>query len=265
MNIVFASGVLIPQTFIDFEYFRGLPDKYQNAGVNAIFPDVPVTASYRNRADQLAEAIIAAFAGGPFEQGQPVDIIAHSMGGVDSRCLISKNLKGLQDKIRSLTTISTPHRGSPVADLLLGTERPSPGDLRRVQWNLVEQSLLAIGVSVAAFVELTTESMKAFQDEHPNVDGIRYFSVAGAGRGGLRPTCFPLLVAHAYQSAVSGTDDQNDGLVPVSSARWGEFLEPLWPADHFDQVGHNLDPPGFSQQFDHLQQFDALVRRLRQL
>jgi triacylglycerol lipase len=46
-----------------------------------------------------------------------VHIIAHSMGGLDSRYLISK--LGYGDRVASLTTISTPHRGSAIADVLL--------------------------------------------------------------------------------------------------------------------------------------------------
>ena len=46
-----------------------------------------------------------------------VHIIAHSMGGLDSRYLISK--LGYGDRVASLTTISTPHRGSNIADVLL--------------------------------------------------------------------------------------------------------------------------------------------------
>ena len=45
---------------------------------------------------------------------EPVNLIAHSMGGLDARYLISR--LGMADQVRSLTTISTPHRGSFMAD-----------------------------------------------------------------------------------------------------------------------------------------------------
>ena len=47
---------------------------------------------------------------------EKVNIIAHSKGGIDSRYLIWKH--DFEDKIASLTTISTPHHGSELADLI---------------------------------------------------------------------------------------------------------------------------------------------------
>ena len=50
------------------------------------------------------------------------------MAGLDSRFLLSKNLFGLANpgRVASLSMISTPHWGSPVADLLVG---PAPSVL----------------------------------------------------------------------------------------------------------------------------------------
>ena len=54
-----------------------------------------------------------------FSTGGDLHIIARtSMGGLDSRFLLSNNLLGLADRVVSLSTVSTPHRGSPVADLI---------------------------------------------------------------------------------------------------------------------------------------------------
>jgi pimeloyl-ACP methyl ester carboxylesterase len=50
-----------------------------------------------------------------------VHIIAHSMGGLDSRYLISS--LHYASKITSLTALETPHRGSPLADIALGITR----------------------------------------------------------------------------------------------------------------------------------------------
>ena len=45
------------------------------------------------------------------------------------------------------------------------------------------------------------------------------------------------LLTHSY---IEGVEGDNDGLVSVESAKWGEFLGVL-PADHIDQVGHRFD------------------------
>jgi len=51
------------------------------------------------------------------DPAQKTHIIAHSMGGLDSRYLLSPdNPTPNRMPIRSLTTIGTPHFGSPIAD-----------------------------------------------------------------------------------------------------------------------------------------------------
>ena len=41
MNLVFASGFLLPQHLLGINYFRGLPDHLAQTGVKALFPQVP--------------------------------------------------------------------------------------------------------------------------------------------------------------------------------------------------------------------------------
>src|SRR5438874_2494875 len=47
-----------------------------------------------------------------------VNLVAPSMGGLDCRDMISS--LGMADKVASLTTVGTPHHGSPVADITFG-------------------------------------------------------------------------------------------------------------------------------------------------
>ena len=110
MNLVFASGFFEPQKLVRIDYFRDLPKVYPDA----LFPEVPVDAHISERAPRLAQQILERFPKGD------IHVIAHSMGGLDTRYLLAKKLLGLDQRIKSLSTISTPHRGSPVADLLLG-------------------------------------------------------------------------------------------------------------------------------------------------
>ncbi|MGC2697605.1 MAG: alpha/beta fold hydrolase [Candidatus Angelobacter sp.] len=109
MNLAFASGFLVPQSILGVDYFRGLPAHFPNA----LFPTTAIDAHVRDRAKTLATEINRRFPDGE------IHIIAHSMGGLDSRYLLSKNLLGLAGRVKSLSTISTPHWGSPVADLVL--------------------------------------------------------------------------------------------------------------------------------------------------
>jgi hypothetical protein len=69
------------------------------------------------------------------------------MGGLDARYLISK--LGYGTKVASLTTISTPHRGSPLADVALG---------------LTESSILSESEAFEAIVEIVGQTDTAALD-----------------------------------------------------------------------------------------------------
>ena len=105
MNLVFASGFFVPQAVLGKDYFRDLPQRYPDA----LFAKVSVLGSIEERAGELAAAIAAKFPTGD------IHIIAHSMGGLDSRYLLAKNLNSLASRVASLSTVATPHWGSPVA------------------------------------------------------------------------------------------------------------------------------------------------------
>lgn len=54
------------------------------------------------------------------EEGGPVDVVAHSMGGLDTRWAIEK--EGAADRVDDLVTLGTPHQGTYVAYVGIGTE-----------------------------------------------------------------------------------------------------------------------------------------------
>ena len=56
------------------------------------------------------------------------------------------------------------------------------------------------------------------------------------------------------------TSGENDGIVPVSSAPWGDYRGTV-PADHFDEVGQVAGATG--PNFDHLEFYRERVRDLR--
>jgi triacylglycerol lipase len=253
MNLVFASGFLIPQRFLGIDYFRGVSAHLDGRHATC-FPVVSPIATIEERARQLADAIQQRYPEGA------IHIIAHSMGGLDSRTLIARNLHGLSvpGRIASLTTLSTPHRGSPVADLLAG---PRPDDARRLLYDGVSQALDLLGIPNGALANLTEESASRVPDVAQTHPHIRYRSYFAAGRPGLLPTSFPLALTHHYVHSVTG--QANDGVVALDSARYGEFQEPFWQCDHADMIGHNLDTDDVGEsRFDHLTTIDAIINQL---
>ncbi len=263
MNIVLASGFLFPQTAGSIQYFRDVKPRLEAKGHRVLAPKVPVVASCKARAKVLADAIQAEF------KEDPVHLIAHSMGGLDCRMMIGENLNGLGEKGRvlSLTTLSTPHRGSPVADLVAGK---GPDGVRRAFFDALER----VHIDIGAVRDLTSDVDGTLADLPKDFPHIHCRSYAASGRGGLRPTSFVFLPTYAYIKDEIG--QANDGMVPVASATYGEFKE-VWPCDHMQMVGHNFDrPPLFgkleqsilralglgSPEFDHLTKFDEIVDEL---
>src|SRR5207248_9413797 len=115
------------------------------------------------------------------------------------------------ERVLSLTTVGTPHRGSPFADW--GVRR-----LKRV----VGPVFRLLGLPEQGFYDVTTESCQAFNEQVPDVPAVRYFSVAGHCHGGWVSAQW--LLPHAVVSRAEGP---NDGLVSQASARWGETAD-VW-------------------------------------
>ena len=81
----------------------------KTVGAEVIVTAVPGTGSITSRAEQLNRFLqIKAV-------GRGINFMAHSMGGLDCRRLISC-IKPEDYTPLSLTTIATPHRGSPFMD-----------------------------------------------------------------------------------------------------------------------------------------------------
>jgi triacylglycerol lipase len=254
MNLVFASGFLVPQHILGINYFAGVEDRLRGRH-ETLFADVPALDTSERRASVLADLIQQRFPEGA------VHIIAHSMGGLDGRTLIGRNLNGLSapGRIASLTTLSTPHRGSPVADLLAG---PKPHGLRRLVYETVSHALGQLGFPLGALGDLTTEGAARIPDVVETHSHIRYRSCFASGRPEpFRPTSLVLAPTHHYIHSVTG--QPNDGVVALDSARYGEFQQPFFQCDHVDMVGHNLDAGEFSDfRFDHLAAIEGLISQL---
>lgn len=245
----------------------GSVDSYDPAVVAALRADgfyvlrdaVPPVESVAVRAAALAGQVDAFIAGNQLDR---VHVIAHSMGGLDARYLISK--LGYAAKIRSLTTLQTPHRGSPLADLALGITHSLTVSQQDAILAITE--VLGPGVTAdqlhRALVDLAEASAPAFNAAIPDAAGVAYLSYAGfstllgvgnpyadgacAAPGATTPA--PSSLPGALQVTgpiVAGgiALRPHDGVVPIDSARWGQFLGCL-PTDHLDMTRAGARPAG---------------------
>ena len=263
MNLVFASGFLFPQHVGPIEYFNGVKGHVEAQGHTALTHVVPALGKSKVRASALAAAI----RGAPFDQGS-IHIIAHSMGGLDSRYLIADN-PDLAARIASLTTLSTPHHGSPIADLLAGGKPFSLlgfdfGSLRRRAYDAVSSAIGGLKiVETGAIGDLTRAGAEAAPDIASTHRQIACLSYAGVGRARAVPTSG--MLAGGYLFILSAPDGgPNDGAVTVTSSRYGAFQE-TWPCDHLDEVGHDLDLGLTGFAFDHIARIDGIIAKLKAL
>ncbi|MEO8552320.1 MAG: alpha/beta fold hydrolase [Kofleriaceae bacterium] len=217
------------------DYFRGIAKHLETLGCHAHAVRLPRAASVPERARELCDAIVALGL-------DRVDLIAHSMGGLDARYALAHF--GLASRVRSLVTVGTPHRGTPVADLA------ADGAL-----GVARRAIAALGISLTAIDWLTTSALERFNRDVPDVEGVRYACVVGGIREAKTPIPLAVQPIHAYLRRVSGA---NDGLVPMSSQYWGETLAEI-EADHFAQVGWKLTT---RHTFDALGLYAFVVARL---
>jgi len=211
-----------------------------------------------------------------------LNLIGHSQGGMDARVLVSPAGLDYAGKVASVTTIATPHRGTKVADAALGlVSGPVGSDVTDGFLSLLEKGVYSISTAPnisGQATELTTSYMaNTFNPKYTDAPGVVYASYAGrsnleSGTGDCDDGVYanqprsldiaqpPLGVTASYLQVEGET---SDGLVPVSSAKWGTFMECV-PADHLKECGMiDQNGPDAVSGFDHLVFFRAVVARLR--
>lgn len=164
---------------------------------------------------------------------EKVNLIAHSMGGLDARYLISR--MDMAPRVATLTTISTPHRGSSLAQMAL--KQPERiRELVRSAANWVGEQVIESEADFNAAVEsLTPESLTGhFNEDVPDADGVVYQSYAGSAGKGTLNSINPIF--RPMNSWLYSKEGVNDGIVSVASAQWGTFMGEI-EADHMQQIG----------------------------
>ena len=208
-------------------YFRGIGPHLESVGAQVYIPRLPPATTIEVRAQRLDDLIRSL--------PEPrVNIVAHSMGGLDARFAISR--LGLAPRVASLTTIGTPHLGTPLANAGNALFGAISRMLRRF-------------FDVVAFGDLTRQGMAQFNARVKDATGVAYASVVGrSGRLRTNPLLWP---SHLYLAQRSGA---NDGIVPAESPRWGEVVREI-DADHWAQIGWGG--------FDARELYEDLLRELR--
>lgn len=210
--IILLHGIAFRDNMI-FSSWGHVPDFLRRGGALVFLGGLGAWNSYIQNAQSLKTRIAEVLV----ETGaRKVNLIAHSKGGLDARYMISR--LGMGDKVASLTTVSTPHRGSAFADV---ATKLTP-DEHGLAYGIVDLLGKLMGdkgpQSALAIAELTRANMEKFNAETPDAEGVHYQSF------GTRMTSLlddPLFVP-SYE-IVKKYEGENDGMVSVSSCQWGNF------------------------------------------
>ncbi len=209
---------------VTLSYFRGIDRAISGRGHPVIVTKVHPSSSVENRARQLKENVLRSLSA-IGRAKQKVILIGHSMGGLDARYAVAR--LGLAEHVAAVVTVTTPHRGSPVADWAMRNLGDRLGLTRLLE---------VLHLDFGAIADLTTRRCGVFNQEVANVPGVPYYSVSAA-----RPWHrMPPFALHAH-AVIRAAEGDNDGLVSVRSSTWGTHLG-TWPADHWHTINRRYLP-----------------------
>jgi triacylglycerol lipase len=212
--VILAHGIGIRDRRAVLEPWGRIPRILKENGVEIFFGNTDAWGTIESNAEFLKATVDKVLK----ETGkEKVNIISHSKGGLDSRYMIWKYDYG--DKVASLTTISTPHHGAVVADMIL--------NLRTVHTKAAAKSLedlvslykdLSPDIYSAGY-DLTTASMEEFNRTVTMDNRVYYQSIYSI----MNNASDDLLFAASF-NYIKKEVGENDGLVSEFSARWGKNI-----------------------------------------
>jgi len=226
-----------------FNYWGRIPGELSGNGARVFYGNHNSALPVEQAGGQLKKRILEIMA----ETGcEKVNIVAHSKGGLDARYAIS--CLGLDAHVASLTTVNTPHRGTPLAGKLLAI---APDKLVSAVDRQYGKLFTKLGDDSCDFLGsvngLTPEVCEQLNQIMPDRPGVLYQSVGSVMRAASSAGP-PLNAGYAIIKPMGGG---NDGLVCADSMPWGHCLGILEPSgkrgishgDMIDLTRKNI--PGF--------------------
>lgn len=195
-------------------YWGEIPDLLEKHGASIFYSNHDAWANIEDAASQITDTLKTIL---EKAECKKVNIIAHSKGGIDVRYAISK--LGLEDKIASVTMISSPNHGSKTLDKLYSIF----GDwLFKFLAVFVNLWFKILGDKKPDFFKTTKQFcssfMEGFNKEITDSPSILYQSFAGKMKNP-----FSDIFMWFMNFVMKFCDGENDGLVSVESAKWANF------------------------------------------
>jgi triacylglycerol lipase len=246
--VILAHGMAASAEILGIvDYWWGIDNALADEGCSVYKTSVNGMDSTQAKAEHFKSQFLQILA---VTGASKANIIGHSHGTIYTREAIS-NL-GLAPKVVSHTSIAGPHRGSALANLIMYSFSDDVIDLFGGSLDFVYAYIMGDTNpdSIANGYALCTDYMQnTFNPNTPNMPGIRYQSWAAKAK-----TSCPSVILEIPWLIMLAEEGANDGLVSVTSAKWGNFRgveDAAWYSagvDHLNIVGQLFGvTPGFDE------------------
>lgn len=248
--LVFANGMLGFNSIGPINYFYGVPQDLTENGAQVYVTKETALNSSESRGEELLKQVRTVIA---LTNSGKVNLLGHSHGGHSIR-YVSAIAPSL---VASATSISSPHKGSPVADIVKGV---TSGPLQPIIGQVANGFAQIInGLSggsankqdaIATMNALTTAGSAAFTRSFPQaiptsacgegaytVNGIRYYSWGGTRV--LTNVLDPIDAGFAL-TTLGFLGSQNDGVVGQCSNHMGQVIRDNFGMNHLDSINQSV-------------------------
>ncbi len=194
-------------------YWGRIPGELKRHGATIFYGNHESWATIEDNGEFLKQRILEIIETTGCEK---VNIIAHSRGGLDARYMIS--MLGMSGHVASLTTISTPHRGTKLIDVIYKLPKPL---FNLVAKGLTKNARLMGNVKTDVLTssqQLSISCCEEFNKKVKDSEGVYYQSYATVMNNIFSD--YILTIPYLILRVLEG---KNDGLVSIESSKWGVF------------------------------------------
>ena len=249
--IVLVPGIFAFDSIAFADYWHQIPSALQNEGAKVYVPKINAFDSSAKRGESLIAQLeqIRAASGGTIKK---FNLIGHSQGGLTTRYVLNVR----PDLVASVTTLNSPHRGSPLADLVTGIA--PPGSLQGVAFdvfanavgnlvNLLSNNRKSPSDVRAMLAEFNKPGAAAYNQRYPvgipstscgegpetvtlNGNSVRLYSMSGtAPLTNVLDISDPLFAITSFAFT-----EANDGVTGRCSSHFGKVLKDNYTMNHLD-------------------------------
>ena len=251
--IVLVPGIFAFDSIASIDYWYQIPSALQSQGAKVHVPKINAFDSSAKRGESLIAQLeqIRAASGGTVKK---FNLIGHSQGGLTARYVMNTR----PDLVASVTTLNSPHKGSPLADLVTGIA--PPGSLQGVAFdvfanavgnlvNLLSNNKKSASDVRAMLAEFNKTGAAANNQRFPigvpstscgvgpetatiNGNSVRMYSMSGtAPLTNVLDISDPLF---GVTYLAFGFSEANDGVTGRCSSHFGKVLKDNYFMNHLD-------------------------------